>query len=310
MRISKDLSLNQVSWIKFYSDAPVIRNLYEPESVVELRDLCRRFYNEGRAFDIIGHTTNTYFLSNKVYENIISTRRLTSYSIKDNEICCECGVNVAALSRKMVHLGISGFEGLINLPGTIGAAVYGNSSSYGCSINAIIKSVRVLLSNGNEIEVDLEWLQLEHRSTCLKRGEQQGVILSVTLRRNNSNKDTLVNIARLNQDDRRLTQPTPLNNLGSIFTASRKLTMQGFFIKSVVKLCCIFQIVFKSQKISHNTKLKLELKLLGALELLPYMHSWNRFIWSDENAHKQFWRYVEIHHKLYKDHTFEIEIKG
>ena len=86
--------------------------------------------------------------------------------------------------------------------------------------------------------------------------------------------------------------------------------MQGFLIKSVVKLCCIFYNVFKSQKISHNTKLKLELKLLGALELLPYMHSWNRFIWSDENAHKQFWRYVEIHHKLYKDHTFEIEIKG
>ena len=59
-----------------------------------------------------------------------------------------------------------------------------------------------------------------------------------------------------------------------------------------------------------KSKLDCMLLLLGAKDLQPYVYGWNRYIWKDEKSHTLFWKFHEIHKKLFKNNHFEIEIRG
>ena len=50
-------------------------------------------------------------------------------------------------------------------------------------------------------------------------------------------------------------------------------------------------------------------RILGAKEIIPYVYSWNRFMWIDEKSHSLFWKYHELHKKMFNESKFEIEIK-
>jgi UDP-N-acetylmuramate dehydrogenase len=113
---------------------------YEPESKEELTSLCRDLYKRKEDFLIIGHTSNIYFTPDYHANIIVSTRKVKDINISDDSINVDCGVSVRSLSRRMVDLGIKGFYGLIDLPGTVGAAVYGNASCFNCSITKLLIS--------------------------------------------------------------------------------------------------------------------------------------------------------------------------
>ena len=311
MIVTRDLSFNKVSWLKFYPESVDVNFFYEPETTDELRDLCKDLYRRGKTFELIGHATNIYFVPGYKVDVLISTRKLKKYTIKDSEVVCECGVNVSRLSSCMVELGYLGFEGLINLPGTVGAAVYGNSSCYNCSVNSLLSSFTLLAPDGSIHILDLEWLNATHRSTCLKRNEYKGVILEVTLKLIPSDVNVIKKKSIDNQNDRRTTQPAAKNNLGSIFVSSSRLTLKGFIIKSIVKIWeILLSFVFNDGLNISNKKKTLELKLLNALEIEKYLHSWNRYMWIDSDAHRMFSKYVKCHNSIFRDREFEIEIKG
>lgn len=310
MIVSKKVSLNTVSWLNYYPENSCVNILYEPENLDELVSLCIELYGAGKHFELIGHATNTYFLPGYNIDILISTKRLRTFNIVDNKIICECGVNVSYLSRNMIELGYSGFEGLINLPGTIGAAVYGNSSCYHCSIISLVDSFTLIDTDGNIRTLDSDWLKASHRSTCLKRKEAFGVILGVTLKAIPSDVNYLKSIAESNQIDRRTTQPAPNNNLGSIFVSSSNLTFYGFCVKVIVGIySCVLALLIDKQELPRKKKL-FELWMLNALDLEKYIHSWNRYIWSDEYSHQYFSKYVKVHNKIFRKTDFEIEIKG
>lgn len=311
MIVTRDLSFNMVSWLKFYPESIDVNFFYEPETTEELRVLCEDLYRRGKTFEIIGHATNIYFVPGYKVDILISTRKLKKYTIKDGEVVCECGVNVSRLSSRMIELGYLGFEGLINLPGTVGAAVYGNASCYNCSVNSLLSSFTLLAPDGSIHILDLEWLNATHRSTCLKRNEYKGVILEVTLKLIPSDVNMLKKISIENQIDRRLTQPTAKNNLGSIFIRSSRLTLKGYIIKSIVKLWeLILSLVFNDDANIIYKKKSFELKLLNALEIEKYLHSWNRYMWIDSDSHRLFSKYIKCHNSIFRDREFEIEIKG
>lgn len=126
MEVQHNVSINKIAWLKIPNPG-VIKNLFIPESRAELEELCCKLYSEKKQFDVIGHTSNILYYSTYNPENVVSTRKVNFYSVHDNVIECDCGVNVSKLSREMVEFGFEGFEGLVDLPGTIGAAIFGNS---------------------------------------------------------------------------------------------------------------------------------------------------------------------------------------
>ena len=309
MIIRNNISVYDICWLN-HAQGGMIGTFYEPENLDELMNICSTLYKEGKYFDLIGHTSNTYFLPNYSVANMVSTRKCNKIKEEVNCIVCDCGVSVAKLSLQMVEKGIKGFEGLIDLPGTVGAAVYGNASCYGCSINSLLISFELLKPDGGIETVYPDRLELSKRSSSLKRNELKGIILSVKLKKEQGDVILLKSLAEKNHHLRKVFQPSPKDNLGSIYASKQKKTAFGFIVLGIAKFFgLIYGLTGKHKKQIKDKQKEIVLSLLQARDLMPYVYVWNRYIWKDELAHTLFWKFDKIHRRLYKDNEFEIEIK-
>lgn len=171
-----NVPISKISWLSSYpiDSKGYTANFYEPETIEELVNICGILNDKKEKYDIIGHTSNIYFMPNYSIDNIVSTRKLTGYYVTDNTLVCECGVHVAKLSRKMVDDGYVGFEGLIDLPGTVGAAIYGNAGCYQCTLGALVKEVHILERSGTIRIFSRSEMEFKKRSSILKESHMGG----------------------------------------------------------------------------------------------------------------------------------------
>lgn len=311
MIVKNNIPIYDICWLNYSPESGIINTFYEPETKEELIDLCRSLYKEEKPFDLIGHTSNIYFLPNYSVEIMVSTRKLKDVQYKDGLIIADCGASVSKLSRQMVSEGIKGFEGLIDLPGTVAAAVYGNASCYKCSVNDLLVSLELLQEDGEIVILRPEELRLTKRSSALKRGEIKGVILSVTLRKEYGDAEMLKRLAEENHEKRLLTQPGPKDNLGSIYAMTEGYSRRSWLIRMLANLICLpVRLTSKDLSVLKKAKIDAILRMYNARELKPYVYGWNRYIWKDKNSHELFWKFHKIHQKVFNNSNFEIEIKG
>lgn len=310
MIIKHNIPIYQICWLN-YAKGGTIGTFYEPENLEELIDLARTLFLKKTTFDVIGHTSNIYFLPNYNADIIVSTRRLRNVIYGENTVTAECGTSVKTLARQMVEVGTIGFEGLIDLPGTVAASVYGNASCYNCSINKLLVSFDVLRPEGDVVTLFPADLQLSKRSSSFKRGEQKGIILTVTLNCKKGNSEEIKLKAQQNHHMRISKQPPSQNNLGSIYGDVEKWSILGTLLNGIVGLYgLIYRLKCKDKVELNKRKRALLLKLIGAEDIEPYLYNWNRYIWKDADAHRLFWKYHRKHQLLFKKSAFEIEIKG
>lgn len=273
-----------------------------------MKELCKDFYTKGEDFDLIGHTSNTLYLPDYYVERLVSTRRLTKFEICEGSINCECGVSARKLSKLAVETGVKGFEGLVDLPGTIASAIFGNASCYGCSIISLLISALVLTCDGQVITVTPEWFAFAKRSSALKRGDKKAVILSVTLRKEFGDREELAHKAAIIHNTRKRIQPAPQGSLGSIFADEGRPTLLNYTITIITKLYSILLKVVGSKDIESKRN-HLTFLLLNAEDVEPYVHHWNCYYWADERAHELFWKFARLHKKMFTKSEFEINIK-
>ena len=145
IEFEENVSLKRKTWIKRGG----IASFYVlPKSSDELLVICRFLFRNNIPFDIVGHTSNMYFLNEYDSNVFISTKNLLGEIETDDSFVCEAGVNVSGFSRRMSEMGDVGFEGLVGLPGTMGGAVVNNSSAFGFSILNMSIDVECLNERG------------------------------------------------------------------------------------------------------------------------------------------------------------------
>lgn len=309
MEILHNISPQQISWVKSNKDAfektgALIENVYYPETVEELTELVCLLYRQGSTFTLIGYSSNTLFLPSYAESNLICTKRLANYSVSEFYIECECGVNVSKLAKDMVQKGYKGFEGLTDLPGTIAAAVYGNCGCRGCSVNELVSSFDLLTPDGNIETLTTAELNLQYRSSSLKKGELKGVITKIRLKKIAGNAVELMQIVEKNHQHRKKMQPSAANNLGTTFNGGSKTTLKGYLLKKLERITGIVTRT-KDKRITYPRVLK----LIGKGKFVPYVYYWNRYMFLDANSHLLFPEYIDFVKSLYKDARLEIEIK-
>lgn len=127
------------------------------------------------------------------------------------------GVSFATLARRMAAAGYAGIEWACGIPGSLGGAVVSNAGAYGRSLADVLKSARLADPAGNVIEVSAHELQLGYRESALTRGSiADRIVLSVDIRLQRGDRQTLVAQVRELDGQRRATQP-PGRNCGSVF---------------------------------------------------------------------------------------------
>ena len=307
----KDILVSQISWLSYpKTGGGRINEFYVPESIQEFIEICQNFNRRGLDYDLIGHTSNIYFMPDYSVERMISTRKLTNWVIKDNRIIADCGVPVKRLAREMIEKGYEGFEGLIDLPGTVASAIYGNAGCFGSSVSSLLLEAQIITSNGNIERVESEWFDFKKRSSALKRGEKKGIIVSLEFKIINGDSESLKKKAEANHSKRISVQPEPVNSLGSIFANSGHSSILGYSINAIGKIYGTFlKLKGNTEESIIKKRNHLTFVLLRATDVEPYVRTWNWYQWRDDKSHQLFWKYVKLHKLLFTHSDFEIEIK-
>lgn len=306
IKITQNVDMKKKTWIH---RGGIAKLFIEPFTKEELINLCQLLYNNNYDFVTIGYTSNLYFLNAYNPSIIVSTINIKNTAETHNTIVCDCGVNISKLSKYCVEKGYLGFEGLVDLPGTVAAAVYNNSSCFGSSIKALLIKIELLNNNGKIITLYPNDLNFQHRSSALKRKEIRGTILSVYLNKEIADPKLLIQRAQLNHSKRILKQESGRKNLGSTFA---KLGSLPLFIRIILKAySLISRVLHIGKEKQQYTRIIIILFLSGYLRLLPYISrkNINCFIWKDEKADEVFELYRVFMKKIYKTEDLEIEIK-
>ena len=304
---SENISLKQKTWIK---RGGIARLWIQPLSIEQLQLLCTYLYQHNIFFEIVGHTSNMYFLNTYNPEIVVSIAKLTYYEVSENEIVCECGVSISKLTSDLVNQGIEGFEGFISLPGTIAGAVVNNSGCYGSIISSVIISVDILLPSGKVRNFKNEELGYAHRTSFLKTRQINGIVLKCYFQKTISkDKEVLIVKANKNREHRKKNQETPDGNLGSTFA---NIKLKKTFYTTFVSVFRNILKPFVSENKRRKWSYMLLFKLHGKERLFSFVSdkNYNCYLWRKENADGYFFEYVEFIRQISPMANLEIEIKG
>lgn len=302
MIIKHNVDIGKICWLNLPGvNMGKIQNLYYPETVDELVEVCRALQKHDEPFYVFGHMSNSYFKNTFTPPHVVITSKLRCYNVLRNCVVCDCGASIRQVARRMVDEGVEGFDGLWDLPGTVASAVYGNSGCFGCEMSDIFHSAEILTPQGEIKVVTPVDLNFVRRNSNIKKGILKGGILRVTLKKVKGNAADIQKRAMRAHHLRETTQPGPQNNLGSCFMSGERRLWYRIMQRLV-------RMYLKQTGQNPSSALALELKLLGHRRLVPYLFEMNRFIWKDAGAVDAFEEYVSLYKKLYKGAKLEINV--
>lgn len=283
-----------------------------PRSRNDLIRVATFMYLNNVDFTVLGSTSNVYILDTCNLPIVLSTRKVNFFQIKENIISVDAGTNVILLSKQMVNKGINGFEYLTDLPGTIGAAIYNNSSCNGGSIASLLLSVEVVMSDGRLVLLSPEELDFKYRTSAFKEKKLTGVIVGVNLRATYAHDPhELQKIAYRNKEERLQLLGDYSKSLGS--TVNKCFSNGPKPLRFFIPLR-IYDWALKLLRVDFYTR-KRRCKeficfLSGYKDVAKYISNDDIIIfkWLDTEADTAFPRYLEFMSKVYRTDSVEIEI--
>lgn len=144
-----NVPLAKKTWLK---TGGIVSYWIEPDTVDKTINIAKLLDKVCLKYEVVGHTSNIYYVDGYNPNIIISTTKLNRYWFYDEYIIAECGVPVTKLSRECAEKGFKGFGGMVGLPGTVGAAACNNSSCFDCSISDLLIEAIFYNSESQTIE--------------------------------------------------------------------------------------------------------------------------------------------------------------
>jgi UDP-N-acetylmuramate dehydrogenase len=95
----------------------------------------------GAEFAVIGSGTNL-IVSDNGFRGVVLRFTASGLSIDGRIVRAEAGAELEALVDHSIGHGLRGLETMTGIPGSVGAAIYGNAGAYGHSINESVRHVR------------------------------------------------------------------------------------------------------------------------------------------------------------------------
>lgn len=209
----ENLSLATLSPIKIGGNASIVAY---PKTSDKLVDLIGFLEKTKIKYKIAGRMSNLLPPDEKYDGVVIRTDKVNHFDIRDNLLTASCGVSLVGISSLLCKEGLSGFEGLSGIPGSVGGAVVGNAGAFGCEISDSISGVLVYDLNGGSIEyIMAEDCAFSYRSSVFKSGRY--IVLTAEFKLSQSYANSVFLEMQRVREVRKRTQPTGVPSLGSTF---------------------------------------------------------------------------------------------
>src|SRR5574339_347483 len=264
--------------------------LITAESADELARIIKLLWKLDLDFIMLGGGSNVLVSDKGVRGMVVlnRTKGVRFHSGDEPSVTAESGVVFSNLANRCAAKGFAGLEWAATVPGTIGGAAYGNAGAFGGDMASNLIWAELLMENGRE-KFTAEQMGYGYRTSILKRGELDGIVLSAELRLQNSTKEAVSTTIEQFGAHRKATQP-PGASMGSMFknpngdyagklieAAGLKGTRIGnaevsplhgnFFINhgttSAEDVRALIELVMKTVKEKQGVDLELEVELVG-----------------------------------------------
>lgn len=299
-----------MSFLTGMNQTNVVPLVAYPSSLSQMTDLCNILIGSNCTWEVLGGMTNTYLCESFKRDIIISTRKLNKISQSSEYMTVECGCNLTSISKHLVERGCVGYEGLVGIPGTVGAAAINNSGAFGCEISHVVKGVQCLSMTSGKIKYfGKNELKYQRRSSILK-GHKEYCVLSVDLdiSRKGSTKE-LTALMQKNLEIRRSKVDGKRKSLGTVFVAG---TMKELYNRHRLALFCWKVLNLPNKLLFHNSNCSLYLQFLclGHPEIARHCDSIGRFCWDKDTTEDDFLQYIQTMQNLANGKLIlEIDIK-
>ena len=187
------------------------------KSADELADAMQLIWQYELPYYILGGGSNV-LVSDDGFRGVVVLNRAKEVRFETGDqptVWCEAGVIIANLAKRCASKGLAGLEWSATVPGTVGGAVYGNAGAFCGDMTDNLMWAEMLTKNGRE-RFTLTQMGYDYRTSVLKRGEVQGIVLSALLKLKNSSKEEVSVKIEQFSERRKATQP-PGASMGSMF---------------------------------------------------------------------------------------------
>jgi UDP-N-acetylmuramate dehydrogenase len=264
--------------------------LITAESADELARIIKLLRKQEIDYLMLGGGSNV-LVSDKGVRGVVVLNRAKGVRFHNGDepsVTVESGVIFSNLANRCAAKGFGGLEWAATVPGTVGGAVYGNAGAFGGDMAGNLVWAELLTENGRE-KYTAEQMGYGYRTSILKRGELDAVVLAAELRLKNSTKDEVTTNIEQFSAHRKATQP-PGASMGSMFKnpngdyAGKLIAASGlkgtrignaeisplhgnFFVNhgttSAEDIRALIQLVIKTVKERQGVELELEIELVG-----------------------------------------------
>lgn len=162
---------------------------------------------------VFGGGTNLLF-DDAGFRGLVIHMRAKEVRVNGNLIYADAGAQSGQVVSAAAKAGLTGLEAWKGLPGTVGGAVFGNAGCFGVETKDILKTARVWRPGEEVMDMNVDELEYDYRSSVLKR--EPGVVLSAVFELKTGDPDAIQAGMKEVAELRRSKQPPGLTT-GSFF---------------------------------------------------------------------------------------------
>ena len=141
----------------------------QPTTEAELLELIKRFAEAGKQIRLIGSGTNVLIPDEGVKGLVIrlDAPEFCQVTVEGNCVTAGGGAKIVHLIATSAREGLAGLHNLTGIPGTVGAALHGNSGTHGFDIGSLVSTATVITRAGEIITRNADSMAFSHRKSSL-----------------------------------------------------------------------------------------------------------------------------------------------
>ena len=219
IKFLKDFNIKYKSWLKA---GGIIKNFITPNNEEDCIKLIKFFHENKFAFYVLGNISNIIIRDGIINTPIINLHKLSDIFEKQTheefKLKVNAGTSIPKFSKYLINRGITGYEGLIGIPGTLGGGIVMNTSSYASCISDYLVSVEYIDENGELFSLNKSEINFSFRKSLFQ--DKKCLILNINflfpLKNLVGTKKTIKRSKKV-IEHRNNFQENTLPNLGSMF---------------------------------------------------------------------------------------------
>lgn len=189
--VEEGVRLSEKTTLRIGGPATCCITAHRSEDLAAAVQTCRE---EGIPWFLLGGGSNVLF-SDRGFEGVVIVAKQDGVAIAPgNRLEAASGLELMDLVRLAEARGLSGFESLAGIPGSVGGAIVGNAGAYGRNIAELLESVELITEEGEVAWVPPDSLEFDYRESRLKRSSE--VVLSARFRLAEGDRDSISSIIR------------------------------------------------------------------------------------------------------------------